>query len=111
MDFHLPPRAANYEYKTLISASGIGPTHYGVDIPLTQDALALDTFNGSYPVANYSGLHGTLDANASSTGSMTIPGGLPSAMIGNTYWFAAIAFKAGGFPEHSSVARAILITP
>jgi FG-GAP repeat len=111
LDLNFPPRTAFFDYKTLISSTGIGPTNYGVDIPLTADSLAIDTFNGLYPVSTYSDLHGTLDADGDSTASMTIPGGLPSAMIGNTYWFAAIAMPFGGMPENSSVARMITIVP
>jgi FG-GAP repeat protein len=106
------PGAAGFdEYKILISESGVGPTRYGVDIPLTLDSLVLDTYSGIYPVPVYNDLHGTLDANGDASGSLTVPAGIPSALIGNTYYFAAIANQIGQLPEFSSVAIPISITP
>jgi hypothetical protein len=78
---------------------------------LLNHSLAIDTFSGIYPVPTHSDLHGTLNADGNSTASMTIPAGLPPVLIGNTYWFAAIAFQPSGLPEHSSVARSVTIVP
>ncbi len=111
LDLDFPDAAGFDEYKILISKSGVGPTWYGVDIPLTQDSLVLDTYFGIYPVPVYNNMHGTLDANGDASGSLTVPAGIPSALIGNTYYFAAIANQIGQLPEFSSVAILITITP
>ena len=111
LELDFPDAAGFDEYKILISKSGIGPTRYGVEIPLTQDSLVLDTYFGIYPVPVYNDLHGTLDANGDASGSLTVPAGIPSALIGNTYYFAAIANQIGQLPEFSSVAVLITITP
>jgi hypothetical protein len=108
LDF--PAGASMNEYKILISGSGTGPTHYGVDIPLTQDGLVIDTFIGNYP-APASNMHGTLDANGQASASLSIPAGVPSALIGNVYYLAAIANQAGQLPEFSSVAVSLTIIP
>jgi hypothetical protein len=109
-DVDLPSSASSHAYKVLISESGIGPTNYGVDIPLTQDALVIDTFLGGYPVPA-TNMHGTLDAIGNATASLTIPAGIPSSLIGNVYYLAAIANQVGQLPEHSSVAVSLTITP
>jgi hypothetical protein len=102
-----PSSAAFDDYKVLLSATGTGPTTYGVDIPLTQDSLVIDTFFGNYPVPNHTNMHGTLDASGDATASLTIPAGIPPGLIGRTYYFAAIANQPGQLPEYSSVAVAI----
>ncbi|NQU49630.1 MAG: FG-GAP repeat protein [Planctomycetes bacterium] len=110
-DLNFPLEAASKEYKVLISQSGIGPTYYGVNIPLTQDSLVIDTFFGNYPVPIYSDLHGTLNADGNASASLTIPAGIPSSLIGNTYYLAAIANSLGNLPEHSSIAKTVTIVP
>jgi hypothetical protein len=72
----LAAAAGSDDYKILISKSGIGPTNYGVDIPLTQDSLVTDTFLGNYPVPTTNNMHGTLDANGQA--SANLPGQLPA---------------------------------
>ncbi len=113
LDFTLdfPDAAAGKEYKILISETGNGPTTYGVDIPLTQDSQVLSTFQGVYPVPNTTGMHGILDASGNARADLTVPAGIPAALIGRIYWLAAIANAAGQLPEHSSVAVTIEITP
>lgn len=112
LDFDLDfPAAASFDsYKVLISATGVGPSFYGVEIPLTRDALVVSTFLGNYPFATYANLHGTLDANAQASASITVPAGLQAGLIGRTFWLAAIANQAGQLPRYSSVAVAIGIT-
>jgi FG-GAP repeat protein len=106
------PSLAGFDtYKVLISETGIGPTNYGVDIPLTLDALVMATYFGNYPFPNYRDLQGTLDADGNGFASFTLPTGLPSSMIGNVYYFAAISNPAGLLPEFSSVAVSITIIP
>ncbi|NQU49811.1 MAG: FG-GAP repeat protein [Planctomycetes bacterium] len=113
LEFQLafPIAAATDDYKILISASGAGPTTYGVEIPLTQDGVVLDTYFGNYPVPTHSGMHGTLDTSGNASASLTVPAGLPSGLIGNNYWIAAIANQPGQLPEYSSVAVVVKITP
>jgi hypothetical protein len=110
IDLNFWADAKSYEYKVLISASGMGPTHYGIDIPLTQDSFVLQTFSGQYPIpAN--GMHGTLDTKGNASASLIFPAGVPSTLIGNTYFLAAIAFPIGQLPEFSSVATTVTIAP
>jgi FG-GAP repeat protein len=108
LDF--PDLAGLYEYKILISASGIGPTQYGIEIPLTRDSLVVDTYFARYPVSVYTDLQGSLDLNGQASASLTVPAGLNAALIGNTYHLAAIANQLGLLPEYSSVAVPITIT-
>ena len=111
LNLDFPDAAGFDEYKILISKSGTGPTWYGVDIPLTQDSFVIDTFYGNYPVPTTNGLQGTLDSFGKASGSLTVPAGIPAALIGNTYYLAAIANQAGQLPEYSSVAVSLTITP
>lgn len=105
-------RAARFDqYKVLISGTGMGPSYYGVAIPLSRDPYALDTFLGNYPFSVHSGLHGTLDAVGDANASFTSPAGLPVGLVGRTFWLAAIANKPGAPPEYSSIALPIEITP
>jgi FG-GAP repeat protein len=110
-DLNFPASTSYYKYRILISKTGIGPTHYGVDIPLTPDQLVYDSINGIYPVPTYSNLHGFLNLYGRATASMTIPAGWLSALVGNTYYFAAVANQAGQLPEFSSIAVPLTITP
>ncbi len=113
IDFSLDFPAANggMDYKVLISQTGTGPTTYGVDIPLTQDSLVIDTFFGNYPLPGHSGMHGTLDAFGDATASMPVPAGIPSGLVGAVFYTAAIAFPSGQLPEASSVAVDITVVP
>ena len=108
LDF--PLAAAFFEYKVLASASGTGPSFYGVDIPLTHDSLVRNTFSGIYPIVS-STMHGTLDANGDGNASLTIPAGISTSLIGRTYYLAAVANQPGQLPEYSSVAVSLEITP
>lgn len=110
LDLDFPIAAAGHDYKVLISATGVGPTNYGVDIPLTQDSVVIDSFFGIYPVPNYSNMHGTLDASGNASASITVPAGIPAALVGRTYYLAAIASQAGQLPAYSSAAVSLEIT-
>jgi hypothetical protein len=110
LNLNFPDAAGFDEYKILISKSGIGPSWHGVNIPLTRDSLVLDTYFGIYPVS-VNNMHGTLDANGDASGSLTVPAGISSTLIGNTFFFAAIANQLSQLPEYSSVAVLITITP
>jgi len=105
-----PTLAATQDFKVLISASGNGPSFYGVDIPLTLDSLVLDTIAGIYPHATPINMHGTLDVlgNATSTVSFT---SLPPSLVGQSVYLATIAGPAGQLPEYSSAAIRVEMTP
>jgi hypothetical protein len=108
MDF--PQSAAFYRYKVLISASGVGPTTFGVQIPLTLDTLLRQTYVNQYPVPSHSNMHGTTNATGDAFATITLPASLPSSLIGQTYWVAAIANPFGFLPELSSIAIPITVT-
>jgi FG-GAP repeat protein len=110
LNLAFPAAAAFGDYKILISKTGIGPTNFGVDIPLTEDFLTRRSYAGNYPAAS-SNMHGALDASGDATASMTIPAGLPISMIGTTYYLAAVAQRPNQAPALSSVALTVLITP
>lgn len=103
--------AAFYNYKILVSESGIGTTWYGTDIPLTLDNMCGNSFFGIYPIQSYTDLHGTLDASGFAVASITIPPGMPTALIGRTYRLAAIANPAGQLPQYSSVSIPLSFIP
>nr|MBC8403680.1 hypothetical protein [Planctomycetota bacterium] len=103
--------AANHAYKILISASGDGPSTYGVEIPLTLDSSVIDTFYGNSPVPQHSNMHGCLDGDFLASASLTIPAGIPAGLIGNTYYLAAIANACNQLPDHSSVYIDLVIVP
>lgn len=109
LDF--PSSAGGHVYKVLLSASGTGPTNYGVDIPLTLDRFVRDSFFGNYPLPTHTNMHGTLDAFGDANASLTVPAGVSAALVGHTFHFAAIANAAGQLPERSSIALAIEIMP
>lgn len=111
LDLNFPVDAGFMDYKVLISFTGIGPSTYGVDIPLTQDSLVVDTFRGNYPVPNYANLHGSLDSVGDASASLTVPAGISSSLIGRTYWMAAIANPTGQLPAYSSMAVTLEIVP
>jgi FG-GAP repeat protein len=106
------PKSARFDdYKVLISASGTGPSFYGVLIPLTRDPLVTDTFLGNYPVPVYSDLHGSLDSSGNAAASLTVPAGIPSSLIGTSFYLAAIANQSGQLPGHSSASVTLTIVP
>lgn len=106
-----PIEASGYMYKILISASGIGPTTHGVDIPLTLDRWVAETFRGNYARATTLNMHGTLDSVGTAAASITFAPPLPSAIVGRIFVLAAIANPPGQLAEYSSVAVPLEITP
>ena len=109
LDF--PRMTGSGDYKALISATGMGPGHHGVDIPLSMDSMVRDTYLGIYPFAIHNGLQGTLSATGDALADFTVPAGLPASPIGRTYWLAAVAIQPGFLPQFSSVAIPIEIVP
>ncbi len=106
MDF--PWAASHYSYKILISSSGTGPSMFGVNVPLSFDALVFETMAGNYSVPIHSNMHGFLDVWGDGTASITLP---PNAFSGwpNALHFAAIAFQGNGMPAFSSAAYRVLL--
>ncbi|MGB0952406.1 MAG: VCBS repeat-containing protein [Planctomycetota bacterium] len=94
-------------YRLLVSQSGVGPSTYGIAIPLTLDAMVLATYQGQYPRGAAQGLSGQLDEVGRASGSLHLPAGLPSTLLGRTFWAAAIAGPQGMPPTVSSVAVAL----
>ena len=56
-------------------------------------------------------MHGSLDSFGQAHASLRIPGGLPSTMVGRSFYFAAIAHSAGSAPEFSSIASTLTFLP
>ena len=113
IDFQLsfPNGAASMDYRVLLS-SGIGPSFFGVDIPLTQGSLAMNSYAGSYPFPTVSNMHGTLNANSRASASCGAPANTFTRVIGFTIYFAAIASpQGGGLPAYSSIALPVTILP
>ncbi len=109
LNLNFPDAAAGQLYKVLISRTGVGPTFYGVDIPLTQDSLVMDTYFGNYPFGSYTDLQGALDSNGEATGTITIPAGAFGNLVGLTAYMAAITNQPGQPPNFSSVAVPVTI--
>lgn len=109
LDF--PSAAAGYDYITLMSISGTGPTTYGIDIPVTVDSYLLDSAANIYPFSITSGLHGTLDGAGNASASITFPAGVFNFAVGYSFWLTSVAFPTGSLPEYSSVANMITFTP
>ena len=109
-DVDFPAIYAGDAYEILISASGVGPTNYGVPIPLTVDGLVMNTHAGIYPVMQHT-MHGTLGIRGDANASISVPAGLSSSLIGNTYYLAAIAGPLGLAPQVSSISRTLTILP
>lgn len=107
----LPPAAAGYAYQTLMSVRGRGPTHYGINIPLTYDGYVLDSYHNTYPFSTHSGLHGILDPNGDASASITFPAGAYGFAVGRTFWLATIASPPGWAPEFSTGSVAITMLP
>jgi len=106
-----PASAKNERYKILVSRSGIGPTMFGVNIPLTVDPLTKSTYLGNYPVSASTELQGQLNARARGFATMTIHAGLPPAAIGQTFWVVAIVEPPGELPQHTSIVIPITVVP
>jgi hypothetical protein len=111
LDLDFPDAAGGNRYRVLISASGTGPTHYGVPIPLSQDSLLTSTYFGRYPFPTHTSLQGLLDSNGDASASIFASTWIPSALIGSTYFLAAIANQIGNLPEYSSISIPLTITP
>lgn len=99
------------EYKVLVSTTGVGPSVYGITIPLTADATARASFLGNYPFPTHSGLQGSLNAQGEATASIDLPAGMPSQLLGLQFWLAAVALTPGQIPEASSVAIPFRLGP
>jgi hypothetical protein len=96
--------AAGYSYRVLASASGVGPIHHGVDIPLGYDRLLLRSSGGFYPGAHEGGLHGTLDLNGDAVGIIRLTAGNWPELVGRSFHLAVVAMRPGSPPEISSIA-------
>jgi hypothetical protein len=105
--------ASLHGYQVLLSASGVGPTTYGIEIPLTVDLLVMRSHQGNYPFSSSSNLHGNLDVAGNASASFTVLSSqiLPS-MIGRTFHLAAVTSQVSAqVAEFSSVAIPITIVP
>jgi hypothetical protein len=111
LTIEFPLAASMLDYKVLVSETGIGPSWFGVQIPLSRDTMAENSFYGIYPVTTSSNLHGTLNPNGEAAANFTIPPGSPPSIIGRTFWLAAIANSTGSMPEYSSASVAIKFAP
>jgi len=109
--FNFPLIAAGFRYKVLLSLTGIGPTQFGVNIPLSLDRAVLDSFVGIYPVNTNSQLHGFLDSQGGGHASMTFDSNLPVILTGHTLWFATIANAPGELPSHTSIVIPVVLAP
>jgi hypothetical protein len=110
LDF--PYQARDWDYKILMSATGMGPIHLGVDVPLSMDALVTDTFFGIYPSAlTLTGMQGQLDGFSNAVAWIGVPQNTFGSMAGNSIYMAAIANSPGNLPEYSSIGIEVKILP
>jgi len=106
-----PSNVAAKEYHLLASITGTGPTHYGVDIPLTLDAALLQTSQGNYNPASANQATGALDIDGNASAQLTFPAGSLTTLVGTTLYFASVCFSPSALPELSSVANPVLVLP
>ena len=111
LQFDFPDQAAFLDYKTLISVTGTGPTTFGVPVPLIQDAYTKDSFLGVYPFPQHSALQGILGWVGTAQGRFSTPPGLPSVLVGRSFYLATIALAAGDEASYSSVAVKMTVVP
>jgi FG-GAP repeat protein len=106
-----PISEANRNYQILFSL-GTGPVWDGnVGVPLSPGPLFFRTKRGDYSfLTQEAGMMGTLDATATATAWLD-QAGVPTALVGNVYYVAGVAFNANGNATVSSVPLRILITP
>jgi hypothetical protein len=102
LDLAFPQEAAHYSYMVLASATGTGPFHFGVDIPLSWDRHTNRSFRAIYPAASFIDMHGLLDQDAHAVASFGSPASFYSSAIGSTFYLAAVAYPSGGMPRFSS---------
>ena len=110
-DLNFPTEARNLNYRILLSATGVGPTNYGVDIPLTSDSYTVASFTGRYPVNSHNNMHGQLSVFGRANATLNLPAGMPTSLIGSRFYFAAVASPTGALPAYSSIAIEIVIVP
>ena len=103
-----PPSQAHRDYKILAS-HGTGPTALGVMIPLKYDSLMQSTFLGEYPFHSHSNLQGRLNVLGDAFAEIKFPAGMPSELVGRTYFFAAVITDP--LPVLSSAATSITFIP
>lgn len=112
LEIQFPAHAANYEYRTLLSASGTGPIFFGIDLPVSWDGYLVDSSSGIYPFPTHSDLHGVLGPSAEASASFGFPSGvIPGTLVGRSFWLAVAALQPGMLPEFSSVAREFVFVP
>ncbi len=108
--YDFPQTAAGYQYRTLISATGVGPVHFGINIPLSMDPILTASVQGNYYGTTASNFQGQLDANGHATSS-AIVAPLPISLIGRTLYLAAVAHPLGLLPDFSSGALPLKVVP
>ncbi len=112
LELDFPNSARDWDYKILMSATGMGPIHLGVDVPLSMDTLVTDTFFGIYPSAlTLSGMQGQLNSFSQAVAWVGVPNNTIGSMAGNSIYIAAIANAPGNLPGYSSVGIEVEILP
>lgn len=111
LDLDFPASAAGLGYKILLSETGIGPTTYGIAIPLTADSLTLDSDQGYYPMPGAFAMHGQLDSQGDAFAGFTLAPGSASNHVGRTLWMAAVAMPSGAPPAFSSIPVSVTLEP
>lgn len=107
-----PESTVGYRYAVLVSASGLGATSYGVDIPLQSDSvLQWTAATRNHTLLTTLGWRGTLDGDGNSFATLDSRLALPSSIIGLVH-FAAIAMPSSGeLAEFASFAVPLTILP
>lgn len=108
-----PPQAAGSPFRMLLSASGRGPVHFGIDIPLSLDPLLRATARGNYPPPMVPvHMTGTLGPDGAAEAACGfLPGGL-GPWIGRRLYAAAVVLHPGtGVPVACSDSLSLRILP
>ena len=106
-----PVTESGFDYAMLASGTGTGPLNVnGVDIPLTNDVWFQRMVSGN-PPPGFAGTSGTLDGSGNASSQFTAAPGLLAAVVGNTFWFAAVSYVPPQGVRLSTVAHPIEILP
>ncbi len=110
LELDFPDETAGNDYKVLFSATGRGPFHFGVDIPLTIDDVTVGSYFNDYPFPYMTGGHGVLNSQGEGVAVVGFPNGSMAAYVGLRLYIAAITNEFGQAPNYSSAAIQIRIT-
>jgi len=86
-----PSEFAGANYRVLASATGTGPSTFGIDVPLELDAVSIRSWEGQYWPANGLALSGRLSATGNARARLNFPAGALQPLVGGSLYLAVVA--------------------